>query len=469
MYKQLNILIMKRIILSCVVLFLLNILHINQSQAQSWQNSSSVTLHTPFPVDAYAQKVKVYNNVYLVGITKKESSIYGFVQWSNGNNFATYGLLNNPNIVLNDFTFFGNFLYFCGQKLTNQGNYVGIIGYFDMNDFINNGNFNYQYTEVPTINNLTKILVNTYSTGDKIVTAIGNGSNIISGTYGQIVHINLAVPNTICYNPFPFFNATQLEVLFDMFSYGDYVITLSKNHPSDQYFIRYFGINGQYLQNVISYIYTFPNIATIFSSDPENYPLHIADISQDTFAVCLSATDGQTDFTMINFHRKFSNHIFSSHLLRHHDKDSKPLEMEYSPTIKRLLLLNDSYFNGQGKVQTMTYIDPWETNPYVTLMENFNTPSKINHFSLISPNHYAVIGSYSFSQSNNLQLFATKDINHGFLSCLDHSLPTIDTLFIGQGTSVIDIPYNSSDIINANWIVEQTSNYIDNIYVNCID
>ena len=458
---------MKKLLLSCVVLFLLNILHINQSQAQDWQNSSSVTLHTPFPVDAYAQKVKVYNNDYLVGITKKESSIYGFVQWYNGNNSATYGLLNNSNIVLNDFTFLGDYLYFCGQKLTNQGNYVGIIGYFDMNDFINSGNFNYRYTEVPTINNLTKILINTYKTGDKIVTAIGNGPNTILGTYGQIVHINLADPNTICYNPFPFFNATQLEVLFDMFPYGDYVITLSKNHPSDQYFIRYFKFDGQYLQNVISCIYTFPNIATIFSSDPENYPLHIADISQDTFAVCLSATDGQTDFTMINFHRKFSSLIFYSHLLQHQDKDSKPLEMEYSPTIKRLLLLNDSYFSNMGKVQTMTYIDPWETNPYVTLMENFNTPSKINHFSLISPDHYAVTGSYSFSQSNNLHLFATKEINHDFLSCLDNSLPTIDTLFIGQGTLVSQ--FLTNNLINANWIVDQTSNYIDNIGVNCID
>jgi hypothetical protein len=460
---------MKKVLLSCVVLFLLNILHINQLQAQDWQNSHSVTLHTQFPADTYAQKVKVYNNDYLVGITKKEGSIYGFVQWYNGDIFIHYGLLNNTNIVLNDFTFLGDYLYFCGQKLTNQGNYVGIIGYFNMNDFINNGNFNYRYTEVPTINNLTKILINTYNTGDKIVTAIGNGPNTILGTYGQIVHINLADPNTICYNPFPFFNVTQLEVLFDMFPYGDYVITLSKNHPSDQYFIRYFKFNGQYLQNVISYIYTFPNIATIFSSNPEYYPLHIANISQDTFAVCLSASDGQRDFTMINFHKKFSHNIFSSQLLRHYDKDHTVLEMEYSPTIKRLLLLNDSYFNGQGKVQTMTYIDPFETNPYVTLMENFNTPSKINHFSLISPNHYAVTGSYSFSQSNNLHLFATKEINHDFLSCLDNSLPTIDTLFIGQGTSVMDIPYYSNTIINANWIVDQTSNYIDNIGVNCID
>lgn len=459
---------MKKVLLSCVVLFLLNILHINQSQAQDWQNSSSVTLHTPFPVDAYAQKVKVYNNDYLVGITKKESSIYGFVQWYNGNNSATYGLLNNSNIVLNDFTFFGNFLYFCGQKLTNQGNYVGIIGYFNMNDFINNGNFNYQYTEVPTINNLTKILINTYSTGDIIVTAIGNDPNIMLGGYGQIVHINLANPNSIFYNPFPI-NITQLEVLFDMFSYGDYVITLSKNHPSDQYFIRYFKFNGQYLQNIISYIYTFPNIYTIYTSNPEYYPLHIANISQDTFAVCLSASDGQTDFTMINFHKKFSHHIFSSQLLRHYDKDHTVLEMEYSTVIDKLLLLNDSYFNGQGKVQTMTYIDPWEMNSYVTLMENFNTPSKINHFSLISPDHYAVTGSYSFSQSNNLHLFATKKINHNFLSCLDNSLPTITPIIAGQGTSVLNISYNSSNIINANWIVDQTSNYIDNINVNCID
>ena len=170
---------------------------------------------------------------------------------------------------------------------------------------------------------------------------------------------------------------------------------------------------------------------------------------------------------MINFHKKLSHHIFSSQLLRHYDKNHTVLEMEYSTIIDKLLLLNDSYFNGQGKIQTMTYIDPWETNPYVTLMENFNTPSKINHFSLISPNHYAVTGSYSFSQSNNLHLFATKEINHDFLSCLDNSLPTIDTLFIGQGTLVSQVPMY--DTINANWIVDQTSNYIDNIDVNCID
>ena len=63
---------MKKFLLSCVVLLLLNILYVSQLSAQDWQNQKSVTLHTQFPTDTYAQKVKVYANDFLVGITKKE-------------------------------------------------------------------------------------------------------------------------------------------------------------------------------------------------------------------------------------------------------------------------------------------------------------------------------------------------------------------------------------------------------------
>lgn len=44
---------MKKFLLSCVVLFLLNILYISQLSAQDWQNQKSVTLHTQFPTDTY--------------------------------------------------------------------------------------------------------------------------------------------------------------------------------------------------------------------------------------------------------------------------------------------------------------------------------------------------------------------------------------------------------------------------------
>ena len=452
---------MKKLLLSCVVLFLLNILHINQSQAQNWQNSLSVTLHTPFPTDAYAQKVKVYNNDYLVGITKKEGvDHYGFVLWHNTDNYKNIALLNTADIIINDFTFLGDTLFFCGKKLTIQGNYVGIIGYFNMNDFINNNTFQYRYTHIFTVGNLTKILINQYNTGDTILTAIGNGS-------AQIIQINLVNLLNAYQNPFPTLFANQSEIVFDMFYSQNQITTVSKLHPSDRYVIRYFGINGQYLQNTGNYIYTFPNIYTIYTSDPEDYPLHIANVSQDTFAVCLSVSDGQRDFTMINFHKKFSHHIFSSQLLRHHDKNHTVLEMEYSTVMDRLLLLNDSYFNGQGKVQTMTYIYPWETNPYITLMENFNTPSKINHFSMISNKHYAVAGTYSFSQSNNLQLFATKYIFEPYLNCLDNSLVKIYQNNSIHSNNYFTIP--SPFMVQIPWITDNFLVLTENITIDCID
>jgi hypothetical protein len=458
---------MKKLLLSCVVLFLLNILHINQSQAQDWQNQKSVTLHTQFPTDTYAQKVKVYNNDYLVGITKKEGvDHYGFVLWKNNDNFKMISLLNTGNIIINDFTLYYDDLFFCGQRLTSQGNYVGIIGHLNMNDFINNGNFQYEYADINTIENLTKIIYYETGLGEKMLTAIGNGS-YISSTHAQIVHLNLSNTNTITFNAYPFTNQNQYEVLWDMFYYNDYVITVSNVNLTNIYTIRYFKHNGQYLDNVVSYYFTFPGVNFNLTSNPYHFPLHIADISQDEFAVCVSANDGQNCFTLINFHKKWSHHILSSQLHYHNDKDNKPLEMEYSSSFSRLLLLNDSYFNNMGKVQTMTYIDPFNTNSYNTLMENFNTPNQINHFSLISPKHYAVAGTYSFSQSNNMQLFAIKDINYPYLSCLDNSIVNIDPINTTPGNMCNLLQQYIS--INITWIIDNANPNIENIIIDCID
>lgn len=458
---------MKKLLLSCVVLFLLNILHFNQLQAQDWQNQKSVTLHTQFTTDTYAQKVKVYNNDYLVGITKKDGvDHYGFVLWKNNDSSKMISLLNTADIIINDFVLYYDDLFFCGQRLTSQGNYVGIIGHLDMNDFINNGNFQYEYADIITIENLTKIIYYETSFGEKMLTAIGNESFIL-GTFGQIVNLNFSNPNTIAYTVCPFYNLTHLEVLWDMFYYNDYVITLSNIHLTDEYIIRYLKHDGQYLDNVDSYSFTFPGVNFNLSSNPYHFPLHIADISQDEFAVCVSANDGQNCFTLINFHKKWSHHILSSQLHHHNDKDNKPLEMEYSSNFSRLLLLNDSYFNNMGKIQTMTYIDPFNTNSYNTLMESFNTPNQINHFSLISPKHYAVAGTYSFSQSNNMQLFATKDINYDFLSCLDNSIVNIDPINTTPGNICNPLPlYN---FMNITWIIDNANPNIENIIIDCID
>jgi hypothetical protein len=120
-----------------------------------------------------------------------------------------------------------------------------------------------------------------------------------------------------------------------------------------------------------------------------------------------------------------------------------------------------------GKVQTMTYIDPFNTNSYNTLMENFNTPNQINHFSLISPKHYAVAGTYSFSQSNNMQLFAIKDINYPYLSCLDNSIVNIDPINTTPGNMCNLLQQYIS--INITWIIDNANPNIENIIIDCID
>ena len=448
---------MKKVILCSVVFFILNMLHISPTRAQDWQISQSTTVHTSFQTETYAQKVRVFNNDYLVGITKVAGNEhYGFVLWENTNTIERIALLGTPDIIINDFAILGNDLYFCGQRMISQGFYVGIIGCFNMIDFINNGNFQYEYTDINTIENLTKIITFKTHSDEQIVTAIGNGSFILP-TFSQVVCLNLSNPNSIAYTLLPLNNQSQLEVLWDMYYYDDYVITVSNIHLADEYIIRYFRYDGHYLDNIESYSFTFPGVDFNSTFDPMHFPLHIADISQYAFAVCLSANDGYNFFTMINTHKMHSHFLLNSQIHYHEDKNNEPLEMEYSSNIDRLLLLNNNYFSSLGKIQTMTYIDPNATNTYLTLMEYFNTPSEINHFSLVSPDHYAVAGTYSFSQSNNLQLFATRDIHIASSPCLNNSLVKINPFPITDGQQYSNVMgYN---IFNINWIT-------DNIFVN---
>ena len=458
---------MKKLLLSCVVLFLLNILHFNQLQAQDWQNQKSVTLHTQFPTDTYAQKVKVYNNDYLVGITKKDGvDHYGFVLWKNNDNYQKIFMLNTPDIIINDFTFYENILLFSGKQKTPLDEYMAIVGRLNVNDLINGVNPSYEYRNVGTADNLTKILVNVCS-GHMLVSAIGEGSNSIPSSYSQLIHFNLGDSGPIFYNPFAFNQSIPIEIIWDMFYDDNYLITLGVINSTSSYVVRYFKYNGLFLENESCFVYTFPGISFVFDSNPESYPLHISDISQNKFAVSVSASNGQKDFAMINIHEKGTDSICSSQLLYSHDKDNKLLEMEYAPEIKRLLLLNDTYFTGVGKIQTITYVNPFDTNTYVTLMESFNTPSKINHFSMISNKHYAVAGTYSFSQSNNLQLFATKYIFEPYLNCLDNSLVKIYQNNSIHSNNYFTIP--APIMVQIPWTTDNFLVLTENITIDCID
>ncbi len=458
---------MKKVILCSVVFFILNMLHISPIRAQDWQISQSTTLHTPFQTEAYAQKVRVFNNDYLVGITKVAGTEhYGFVLWKNNDIIKYIALLGTPDIIINDFTIYKEELFFCGQRLTSQGFYVGIIGYLNMNDFLSSMNFSYAYTDINSLGNLRRLVVRELPSNELMISAIGNDAFQL-GTYGQVVHINLTNPLNSHFVSFPFFNQIYTDVAWDICFFDDYVVTLSHIHLNHEYVIRYFKYDGFYFLNSHNFSYTFPNINFNTSVNPEHDPMHLAEVGEDYVAVAISANDGQSDFSMINTHDKWSPNLLSSQLLYHENKNNLPLEMEYSPIIKRLLLLNNNYFNSLGKIQTMTYIDPFETNIYVTLMEYFKTPSEINHFSLISPNHYAVAGTCSFSQSNNLQLFATKNINTPFPGCLYNSLVKINQFPI---TSGVNSTFNNSPLLlNINWITDNISVNIENVSIDCVD
>ena len=274
-------------------------------QAQSWQNAQSLTAYNIFTTDAYAQKIKPFNEDMLVAIVKKNGvDHYGFSLWIDDSNSATISLLNSANIIISDMCILGDTLYFCGKRLITQNNYVGIIGRFNMQDFISSStsSFQYEIADIITTEHLTHLVAYNKPGSDIVlIVAIGNNglSNNLTGRY-VFAYYDPDNSSTTSYTySCPFISLNKKEIFEDICLTDNHVATISRIYPDSEFIIRTFDLapptNNQY-KNSFSFSNTlYFNTSNVISE----FPLHITHLGNDTVAVCVSVS-APNDFTMVN-------------------------------------------------------------------------------------------------------------------------------------------------------------------------
>jgi hypothetical protein len=401
----------------------------NILQSQTWTNYQSLIAYSGFDTEAFAQKVKVFNQDTLIGITKKIGiDHYGFTMFQNGNSTQYVTLLDTPDIIISDVTFLDDTAYFCGKRLTSQNTYVGVIGRFSVRDFINNGSFSYELTDIIQVENLIG-LVAYYKPQSTVVflKAIGNTS-LSAQSPGRVIQLDFYnnTPNILHYfvHFFPV-NYVLKEIMHDICLTDNYIVTVSHIYPQNRYVVRTFDRQNP-LNELMSTEYNFTNnVAFNVASDHFLFPIHITHLINDRLAISLSATDGQNFFTMVNYTAALSSNISHTHLIYHYDKSNRALEMEYSASTGILLALTETNFFSQGANQRMFYLKPFHTNTYNANVEKLSVNSQLNHFCVLPNDRYATVGVYRFSQTNDLHLYAIKDINANGLMCIPDTPETI--------------------------------------------
>lgn len=449
-----------------VTMFLSNILH-----SQTWTNHHSMIASSGFDTDATAQKIKVFNQDTLIGITKKAGlEYYGFSMFQNGNNTEYIALLDSADIVISDFTLLGDTAYFCGKRLISQNTYIGVIGRFSVREFIDNGSFNCQITDINNTEHLIG-LVAFYKPSSNLVhlTAIGN-ANLSSSNPGRIVYLDFQ-NNSNSISACCIFFAQSLmngkEIMQDICLSNHYISVVSLVYPTNSYIIRTFlrtNPNTMLSSNEFAFSNNvYFNVAT----DPFMFPIHITSFLGDKLAVCLSATDGQNFFTMVNFGSSNSPNIAGTQTIPHSDKANSPLEMEYSSEMGKILILNEYDFRWEGANHSLCYIDPMLNTPYTTIEDSLTSMNQLNHFCILPHKKYAVVGVRSTSQMLAPHLYAIKEIASGSTNCIDENSITIGNLNLPNGNSISilsSIPYT-----NLNWSTISTTSYLNGINASCAD
>lgn len=326
-------------------------------QAQSWQNAQSLTAYNVMATDAYAQKIKPFNEDMLVAIVKKSGvDHYGFSLWVDDSNSATISLLNSADIIISDMCILGDTLYFCGKRLTAQGNYVGIIGRLNMQDFISSSSssstsaFQYETADISNTEHLTHLVAYNKPFSDIVfIVAIGHYglSNNQTGRY-VFAYYDPSNSSTASYTySCPFISSNKKEIFEDICLTDNHVATISRIYPDNEFIIRTFELapptNNQYKNS-----FSFPNNLSFNTSNViSEFPLHITHLGNDTVAVCVSVIyQLHYYYTMVNKLGVTSQNISSTQLVPYDEKINKPLELDYLAENKSTASIEQLLFAG---------------------------------------------------------------------------------------------------------------------------
>ena len=464
---------MKNKIFSKVGILLAAMVLINTSiQAQSWLNQKVLTVNNSLKTNTYAQKVRPYGDDMLIGLSKKYNvEHYCFEAWQDGQTSVIRGFLNAADIVVSDFKVFDDTVYFCGKRLTNQGNYIGVIGRFDIASFISGGNAYYDLTDINATSNLTSLIAYRKPASHVIyVVAIGLQDNIIGNILGRYVFMYYdsytGVTNYRVRRPSTP-TVTSIEYLQDIALTDNHVVTVSRLYPDNAFIVRTFDMadpsNEQASNN-----FTCPNLSFYTTSDPYEYPVHITALNVDTIALSVGATDGPHDFTMVSKLHPLSQNISSTQQIYHFDKESKVLEMDYSSETNTLLLLTSSNFQGQGIKQTINILNPDATQSYLAPVELLTAPNELNHLSVSPHSRYALAGVYPDPSSGTpYRSLSIRCIPYNVSQCIQNYSTKITMINLPAATNTPTLLPLTQAV--ATWASDSFGLYLDTWNTDCVE
>ena len=441
-------------------------------QAQSWLNQKVLTVNNSLKTNTYAQKVRPYGDDMLIGLSKKYNvEHYCFEAWQDGQTSVIRGFLNAADIVVSDFKVFDDTVYFCGKRLTNQGNYIGVIGRFDIASFISGGNAYYDLTDINATSNLTSLIAYRKPASHVIyVVAIGLQDNIIGNILGRYVFMyydsHTGITNYEVRRPSTP-TVTSIEYLQDIALTDNHVVTASRLYPDNTLIVRTFDISDP-LNEQASNNFTCPNLSFYTTSDPYEYPVQITALNGDTIALSVGATDGPNDFTMVSKLHPLSQNILSTQQIYHFDKESKVLEMDYSSETNKLLLLTSSNFQGQGIKQSINILNPDETQTYFAPVELLTTPNELNHLCVSPHSRYALAGIYQDPSSGTpYRSLSIRCILYNVSQCIQNYSTKITMTNLPTATNASTLMLLTQGI--ATWASDSFGLYLDSWNTDCVE
>ena len=399
--------------------------------AQSWLNGESIILENHnLIVNAYAQKIKAFKSDILIGITKQHGGNYHFTALFDGNSIIHESDLNNSNLHVSDFCILKDWIYFCGKMDLSGGNFMGIIGRFKIDDFLDDGYFSYEITQIQSTENITNLVAYNTDNEPNVIHIVAIGDN---ASQGCMVCLDDRTNPDFDYTVLecPQFIGIK-EVCHDITFDEKYVIMLSHAYPSNHFILRYAYKEHPELHQTHQQVnYHFPNHSFICTFDRREYPLHLSLLPNDILAVSATAADTQDNyFTMINFINVGDlTNPPTNQVIYHSNKMIRTLEMEYSVESDSLLLLESTDLFGNGWVESVSFVNPWIQSPYPSRTKFLPNLDPLNHLCLVPDYGYAVAGS-EYSTGN--QFYWIKKVNNNQYSCEKFETINIDATAQGN-------------------------------------
>ncbi len=350
---------MRKIIALTLVLF-----SITYTQAQDWiNNESTILFEQSILSNEKNQCIEEYRlGVLLTTTNMFDTELYSFRAWV-GSNTIVQRLLNDANCVVSDIEILRDSVYFCGNREVN-GNQVGYIGRFNIEDFVNNLECNYEIMDINQSINLKKLVA--YDTfGKDHIVAIG------SNTSNTPVIVDL-FPDSICnifYN-----NSLQAERLSDIAVGEKYVVIAGEDTGSAKItltrFFRYdlcapivMGYHEHY-----KYDYTAMVDIAPFMLNADQVKITYLDTCM--MALTTSAMDYSNNafYTLVSVFNEHHLNILNTQVIPHNDKMIYLKDTEYDSVANRLYILEDNNLDNTGNYTS--YILP--VRPYAQTSYTLN-------------------------------------------------------------------------------------------------